>query len=274
MKNKNEDAFYHYCSNDAFCSIIKNRKLRLSSLRLSNDKTEGTVVSKVFEALADDDPEKVDGFSEYIKEHESQYHALGFCLSEDGDLLSQWRTYADDASGVSIGFSKKYLEEFAIRYELRCSMTSGQFLKVEYDFEKQKELLRPLYGEMKDPASRGGMGLPENHSELEATSKLGILRNVSLPSELYRIKDCVFSEEKEWRVVVPLREMDLNGYGCQHRVRDRKIVPHRDFKIEASAIREVILGPKNVNSEQVVTSLLESNEIWGVTVRKSDIPYC
>ena len=35
---------------------------------------------------------------------------VGFCLSEEGDLLSQWRGYAADASGVVIGFSRNYLD--------------------------------------------------------------------------------------------------------------------------------------------------------------------
>ena len=39
---------------------------------------------------------------------------LGFCLSKKGDLLSQWRGYADDAFGVSIGFEKDYLKKLSM----------------------------------------------------------------------------------------------------------------------------------------------------------------
>lgn len=38
---------------------------------------------------------------------------LGFCLSAKGDLLSQWRGYAGNATGVAIGFSGKYLKRLS-----------------------------------------------------------------------------------------------------------------------------------------------------------------
>lgn len=274
MKDKDLNIFYHYCSNQAFCSIVNNKTIRLSSLVLSNDKSEGRVISKVFDALADDDSEEVDGFSAHIQELESRYHALGFCLSENGDLLSQWRGYADDASGVSIGFSKKYLEMFAEHDVPAINITHGQFLKVEYCLEEQKEFLRPLYEEMKGAAYRGGIGLPSNNKQLDAFNEFGSLGKVPLATELYRVKDDGFSEEKEWRVVICLRGIDLGVYDCKHRVRDGKIVPYKDFSIEGSAIREVILGAKNVNSEQAVKSFLNSNGFLGVHVHKSKIPYC
>ncbi len=178
------------------------------------------------------------------------------------------------ASGVSVGFSKKYLEEFAAQYELTGQGFSGQFSKVEYCLEKQKELLRTLYEAIKDAASRGGMGLPADNDEMDAFIELDILGKVSLAAELYRVKDNGFSKEEEWRIVVPLREIDLAGYGCKHRIRDGKIVPYKDFSFDCSGIREVVLGPKNLNSEQAVAGFLNSNGIWGVPVRKSDIPYC
>ena len=41
MKNTIPEPLYHYCSNEAFCSILKSKSLWLSSLSLSNDKMEG-----------------------------------------------------------------------------------------------------------------------------------------------------------------------------------------------------------------------------------------
>jgi hypothetical protein len=73
---------------------------------------EGKLVTEILALLAKDD-----GLDETDTQRLQQSAAgleevidgLGFCLSEDGDLLSQWRGYAADASGVSIGFSKEYL---------------------------------------------------------------------------------------------------------------------------------------------------------------------
>jgi hypothetical protein len=73
---------------------------------------EGKLVAEIIDQLA-----KRDGLDELaIKELqdligfiETQFDGLGFCLSEEGDLLSQWRGYAADATGFSIGFSKDSL---------------------------------------------------------------------------------------------------------------------------------------------------------------------
>ena len=279
MEEKENDTFYHYCSNETFCSIINNKTIRLSSLSLSNDKMEGKVVSKVFDALANDDHQKVDGFSEYIKELDSRYHALGFCLSEKSDLLSQWRGYAENAAGVSIGFSKAKLEELAQRMGWKTN--DGQFAQVEYDPVRQKELLKPVYEKMKKHVSKGALRCPwdsrcsavEGNARLDAYNGL-VAQQFALAPEIFLLKDGGFSEEREWRLVVQLDEIDLSSYGCEYRIRDGKLVPHKDFLIETSTVREVVLGPKSMNGRRMVESFLESNGFGGVNVRRSDIPYC
>lgn len=57
--------------------------------------------------------------------------ALGFCLSEDGDVLSQWRGYADNAQGVAIGFE---IENLRISTEKESQHEFGaQLVPVLYD---------------------------------------------------------------------------------------------------------------------------------------------
>jgi len=93
---------YHYCSNTDFHSIIENRRILLSSLSLSNDSMEGKLVAEILARIA-----KADGLDqpatrrlqESVSRLEQLFDGLGFCLSEDGDLLSQWRGYAADATG-------------------------------------------------------------------------------------------------------------------------------------------------------------------------------
>ena len=141
---------YHYCSNNAFHSIIENRRICLSSLSLSNDSMEGKLVAEIIGliAKADElDQAATDRLQESVSGIEQVIDGLGFCLSEDGDLLSQWRGYASDATGVSIGFSKDYLEQFA--EASRGQEKSGFSLqRVEYDLEKQKRLIKPTYIEI------------------------------------------------------------------------------------------------------------------------------
>jgi len=74
---------------------------------------EGRLVKTAIMKLAERDglneDAKVD-LSESLAFNERFFDGLGFCLSFYGDLLSQWRGYADDGCGVSIGFGVPYLK--------------------------------------------------------------------------------------------------------------------------------------------------------------------
>jgi hypothetical protein len=110
------ETLYHYCPSDAFVAIIESRQVRLSSLALGNDWMEGRTS---FRALRELLPGKDMKLSEHMRlisvlagfEETQLVYGLGFCLSAEGDLLSQWRGYAQDGSGVAIGFRRAYLED-------------------------------------------------------------------------------------------------------------------------------------------------------------------
>ncbi len=113
------DTLYHYCTNDTFLKIIENRSIRLSSLSLSNDAKEGKIVACLITEWASraiHDKSDRQEFLKAIKHLNDLYDGLGFCLCEDGNLLSQWCRYADDSRGVSIGFSKKYLKMLSSKH--------------------------------------------------------------------------------------------------------------------------------------------------------------
>src|ERR1700759_4828234 len=104
---------YHYCPNAAFLSILSKKEVWASDFSLSNDILEGKWIREVFseycteKGMSSSDKERLLGYLETVI---SLAGAAGFCLSEEADLLSQWRGYADDGRGVSIGFSKEYFE--------------------------------------------------------------------------------------------------------------------------------------------------------------------
>jgi len=113
VEEKGNDILYHYCSTEAFHSIISSRSIWLSALALSNDSMEGKMLIDAFTRLAKRD--KIDRQSLVLLQDKIlAYHkdeGFGFSLSLEGDLLSQWRGYAEDGCGVSIGFSKSYLQK-------------------------------------------------------------------------------------------------------------------------------------------------------------------
>jgi len=139
--------------------------------------------------------------------------------------------------------------------------------------------MRPVYEKMKELAAQGGTEPPlgcesaeENNKILDAYCELQARTMDFLPS-IFQLKDEGFSEEKEWRMIVQLDERDLRGYECEFRAAGDKLVPYKDFSFDCSRIREVVLGSRNINSEQVIMSFLNAKDIWA-NVRKSKIPYC
>ena len=155
-------ALYHYCSNSNFISIILSRSIWLSSLTLSNDTMEGKLVAEIIDRLARRDgldESAIKNIQSAVRILEEVCDGLGFCLSEHGDLLSQWRGYAYDATGFSIGFSKEYFQAFSEHLTAQKQSTFS-IQKVKYDFEAQEEVVKPTYDEVRKIYDSGRMTPP------------------------------------------------------------------------------------------------------------------
>src|SRR6202035_5793546 len=104
---------YHYCSNASFLSIVSTKEIWAFDFSLSNDLLEGKWIREVFSQYCVE--KKVSTRDQLtLLQHFDGLMSLsggaGFCMSEEGDLLSQWRAYADDGIGISIGFNKDYFD--------------------------------------------------------------------------------------------------------------------------------------------------------------------
>ncbi|WBA81420.1 DUF2971 domain-containing protein [Endozoicomonas sp. GU-1] len=97
-------------------------------------------VEKVFQefqkVVNDENREIISKFWDYAAINRSIPYLCSF--SNNGDVLSQWRAYANDGKGLSIGFNKENLK---IRQEFPCTHVSSEYsvglLSVLYDEEKQ-----------------------------------------------------------------------------------------------------------------------------------------
>lgn len=68
------------------------------------------------------------------------------CFSENGDILSQWRAYADDGKGLAIGFNVKKIEELLKNLNERenngLKIAESELAKVIYIKKKRIILLK------------------------------------------------------------------------------------------------------------------------------------
>lgn len=282
---------YHYCSNNSFHLIIENRSIWLSSLSLSNDSMEGKLVAEIISYIANEDglnAATTQRLHESVEGLEKIIDGLGFCLSEEGDLLSQWRGYAADASGVSIGFSKEYLKQLS-KTSLKLKESGFTLQHVEYEKIAQVNLVKPTYLRIKELINKDAFKIPgkwglldtrsdeeiekENEKIKRAYSQLSI-RVLMLFKELFRLKTKAFIEEREWRLISYFAKTGEDN--CLYRAVNDRIIPYREFELkslEQSAIKEVIIGPKNLTPKYVIESFLNKHGFPNVKVSCSEASY-
>jgi hypothetical protein len=282
------DTLYHYCPVSSFYSIIKNNSIWLSSLSLSNDYMEGRLVEEIFARMlkqSNFSDEDIVPVIEALKNLNEIFDGLGFCISEKPDLLSQWRGYADDGKGFSIGFSEKYfhsLTELNNHGYYECAL-----YQVVYEQKDQEKLIMPIYENINNLIRSGKIIRPSksllitvdeakrNYERyIESLEELQISIALVL-SHLYQLKAKAFEEESEWRIISYLFRND-DKLNC--RVLNNKLIPYREIKMidvdeNQDKIKIVYIGPKNITPIPVVEQFLEKNGFRDVEVIKSSASY-
>lgn len=283
------ETLFHYCSSSTFASIVSGRSIRLSSLSLSNDTMEGRLVAQTFERLlsqANQDPEEMENIRRAIQFAGEIFDGLGFCLSERPDLLSQWRGYADDGQGFSIGFNKAYLVELTKSRE--ANEHSSRLDKVLYEPAEHETALRPRYGEIRELIDSGKLKMPKfgliNWPGEEEMKRIGdqhseslntlFLRAVMTYPAAYILKSKAFAEEAEWRLVSYLSRVTDDS--ALFRSVGNRLVPYREFSLKQlvnKSIAEVYVGPKNITPDFVIQKFLALNGFPNVSVKRSAATY-
>jgi len=260
-------------------------------MSLSNDSLEGKLLSRALERLSTSagltDVARRQ-IAKDVSAFERAIDGLALCLSEDGDVLSQWRGYADDATGLSIGFSIEWLDRLVAlhRYDVIKGQTSEDDFfvnlhRVQYSVEEHETEVRPLFEqalyfvmkeedpglaqqpELPEDIRKRGVGLPESFG----TALLFLFY------KMFVLKSVDFQSEREWRL------LSYSVRGISDRANfyasSRKLVPYRSVDISRStgSITSVTLGPKHETPPHVVKQFLAQSGFGEVEVKKSLISY-
>lgn len=226
--------------------------------------------------------------------NERYFDGLGFCLSFSGDLLSQWRGYADDGCGVSIGFGVPYLKSLV--HSARDNDPHFALHQVRYKLAEHEAEIYDIYTELRKLISLGAFKRPGMSGLLDIRSPLQMMAddarikkaNKQLLQKLYdlapkqfALKASAFSEEKEWRLVSVIEGNKFDE--CEYRACRNRVIPFRTIKLsdltaigtrrKLKPIREVILGPKNETPATVVQAMLKQAGFGDVRVKKSKATY-
>jgi len=277
-----ESTLYHYCSNVVFCSIIEEATIWFSALSLSNDSMEGRLVGELLIeiARADQTEESKVGYLQAIQEALLDYSpGFGFCLSKRGDILSQWRGYADDGKGVSIGFNRQCL----FSPPVSPILVPPTLEDVIYDRGKQIEILQDWYNRIKANFETFNALHDRQLDVAEIGGSLDYSRNLTKANlhrsllqiherETFLMKSSGFKEEEEVRMI--LME-NMGSDVVEYRSVGNKVIPYVPYKLPKNSkrINKVILGPKNSTPIPVVESMLKRHGLGDIEVVPSAIPY-
>ena len=322
-----EKVVYHYCSTEVFHKIISNQKIRLSDITKSNDSMElkwaAQYIKEIFgekynnEAKAtkyfrENYPEDLyeDLLTRYMEDtfdDDSRYYSFYVCcFSKEGDCLSQWRGYADDGKGLSIGFDESVLSAMIDRLSSQYDMLYGAVTYNEVDQKNEiKREAQKLIEEIKKIAKEHAEKII---SETDRKKKSMTEFNKVFLSIFRRcvfLKNPFFREEKETRLCLNeskkaldeevrkiLKELAKKRVGIiddeanrniikeeslskiEYYCRNSALVPFYDLSFDrGKAIKEVIIGPKCKASENDVETYLFNNGFRGIKVRKSNGTY-
>lgn len=273
MSNKDQDILYHYCGGEAFFNIIKNSALWLSDVLKSNDSLEciwirDLVKNKIENYLTETGHDNLKAWNtgyqmnENIEDSMTIYAA---CFSESIDSLSQWRGYAQDGSGIAIGFSKSHLQAVngLAPYNLK-------FNKVIYQ-NQEKFINRIVKENLKNMRTKG-------------IFHVGLELNLNYSLEFAQYKNPSFQEEKEWRMILRSRagapKIRSNFGGIeflktQYRFAYGKIISYleMDFsQIKQDIIKEIWIGPKSKISPIDIRNMLSVYGYYGDTPYNENKP--
>lgn len=198
---------YHYCSVETMISILSNHTLRASNIRKSNDYHEVISSIPTFQrafksacaAFATDyaDPTFIsiidrfdsDEYIESLIDNDSlTYYCV--CFSQEQDLLSQWRGYADNGKGVAIGFDQRFFSQFTNYCQIK-------YYPIMYDKKELCEKLKNYFYSQLVKARNSAGGTP---SDIEYERIMFGFFSSMVYNAIF-CKDDSFSEEKEHRLV-------------------------------------------------------------------------
>lgn len=266
---------HHYCSTETFMAIVASKSIRLSALSMSNDSEEGRLVLRLTEKLGKVNrthPAVLASLKAHWNEVVAANEGLGFCLSEHGDLLSQWRGYAAQGRGVSIGFSTDFLRRMSLADEADEHFATLE--RVEYAEGQQLHEYGPTYRALVNAIEEAQGYLQYGHVSISEKLKAALNRNLRpWTRKIYTFKNDGFAEEREWRMLALLTSDEQEA--CSYRAGDDKIVAFRELRLDSDpgpAIVHVTLGPRHVTPVDQVERMLLRHGI-NATVTKSCLTY-
>lgn len=272
------DSIYHYTDYDGASGIIESKSLRLTKLSYLNDTSELTLAINLFKTrvtkwLHNSKDNEKSSFIEEASQQLDSFSNTNICVTsfcEAGDLLSQWRSYGNNGSGIAIEFDAHALKNIS-------NTGLMNMWKCIYSHNEQQEIIDGLI----DILSRSyDVVSAVRTKDWESTKKdlIGYF-NTTFLRVAPVLKNSHFSEEKEWRIITASRPYtDENWYST---LSNNKVSQYYQLNFDLidngkyEFINGVVVGPTS-EPKHVADSirvLLSKNGYNYKHVKYSQIPY-
>jgi hypothetical protein len=303
------EVLWHYTTFAGFQGIFNSKKIWATEYRFLNDQEEFNHAKKLAQKLLEEQPEAKGvwfqtGDMVHLGVHlafnegpfsEERLRIMVASFSEEGDQLSQWRGYSGNSTGVSVGLDLRGLRSSA---NIGPAVT---FAPCVYKEEDKCALLRAIFAQYWDAlqarcdsiVNAAGQGLLASNPEFRERFALEHVRDFAevigqcqtdLRYDLLRVapllKNENFSEEKEWRLVLPSEAIH---YPTKQPIEFRPIrdalvpyiaypllMPNQDGEI---LCKSLILGPGSHASAEAGVNMFFQSKLIPISAQPSKIPY-
>lgn len=229
-----EPVVYHYTDAAGVYGILSSGNLWATSARYLNDSSEIRGAFDMAADVADRHPagsdasvrEGLRSFANYVRDSGGiSPNVVIVSLSEEGDLLSQWRGYGDYAVGLNWN-------------ALRAHLSDGmRFMKCNYNWTEHRSLIESAITEAVRAAST-------------VEAQQGVSFAYHLHNNIYTrmielapmLKHPSFAEEREWRIVAG----PLDGRTLKTRPGRYSLVQYAEIALPQNVgriIERIVIGP-------------------------------
>jgi hypothetical protein len=265
-----KEVLFHYTTRPGLLGILESKEFWASNARYLNDARElSTAEEIVFQRITDHDFAPDSPEANLFQAIKRSYHLLApdfdafvFSVSENDDLLSQWRAYSHAGDGYSIGIEVSglvSLEDSGLVYLSRCY----------YSADDHQRLISVV---IEDAVRRLNEGLSSGSPDAQKDALGAFMGGLQFVAPM--IKHEKFAEEREWRIIVPFANVWSPGVCFRHS--GRLLVPYVPIGFHGlTLIKQVRIGPTpHPDLEERATSgLLTLSGFPKAIIEVSKVPY-
>ena len=244
---------HHYTDDNGLRGILQSGKLWLTDVFYLNDPSElrygvGIAIETLARAAAGGPLEQrifAQDFRKYQNGAESAAHFFVLSFSEIGNDLSQWRAYADNGRGYSLGFDGPRLEKAFCNDATGAPIQEHMTFPVSYSEATLRGIFTKLINKVLPRVSAAGtLGL-SNTVIQTYMDHLGL----SLALQVFRtalfFKHHAYASEKEYRFM-HISPANNPPTGLNFRSRPHMLLRYLEFDwmtLDPAFLKQIIVGP-------------------------------